>query len=87
MTPEAALVRIKQVLADITSVPETQLDEEDVIPDILTGDSLSFVEYCTALELAFDLDLHEASPDELRTLASTATYVCELLRERDASQR
>jgi len=86
MTPEITLLRIKRVLADITSVPVTQLSEDDVIQDILTGDSLSFVEYCTALELAFELDLHEASSDQLRTLASTAIYVCELLRERDANE-
>ena len=84
MTPDAVLLTLKRILAELTSLPEAELDSDDIVEDILIGDSLSRVEYLTALEMEFGVDLKDANSSQLETLTSTAMYLSEVLSKDDA---
>ena len=83
ITPEAILLRIKRILAELTSMPEGEITAGDVVEDILTGDSLSRVEYLTALETEFGVDLQHVQPNQMDTLESTAIYLFNVLNKDD----
>jgi acyl carrier protein len=84
MTPDAVLLTIKRILAELTSLPEAELESDDVVEDILIGDSLSRVEYFTALEREFGVDLKDANLSQSESLMSTAIHLSEVLSKDEA---
>jgi acyl carrier protein len=83
LSPENAIVEVKRVIEGLTSVPITELHDEDLISDLLAGDSLSYVEYKLALELRFAISLESIDWKNLGTIRSTAAYVSTIVSNRD----
>lgn len=78
-TPDIILVRIKRILAELTALPAAEINSQDSVEDILAADSLSLVEYQTALEITFGVELPDTDPNLMSTLDSTAIYISKVL--------
>ena len=79
LTFEDALVGVKRVIESLTSIPQSELQAEDIVSEILASDSLSWVEYKVGLEEAFRIVIPDTDIEAFDTLASSAIYVSNIV--------
>jgi acyl carrier protein len=83
LSPENAILEVKRIIEGLTSVPISELRDEELISDVLAGDSLSFVECKVALELHFAISLDSVDWKDVDTIWSMAIYVSTVVSNRD----
>ncbi len=67
--------RVKSVVVEELSVPESQVTEGATFEGDLKADSLMIVELIMALEDEFDIEIPEEEAQDIRTVGDAVRYV------------
>jgi acyl carrier protein len=79
MDRAAAHQQFLDTIAEVLAVEPATISDEASFTDDLDVDSLGFVEITLALEEAFDVEIPEPKPEEVKTVGGAWAYVSAIL--------